>query len=185
MDLTPPPVGRRSRVGTAAGPVQRSGFTGRAGSAADECRFRIPNSVRVPDRSWPGLEILAAVSFMCNEAWTPADRVPDSQREETIMTICRRIGFDGARTGGRKVAALVPGLVLVCATLSLAVGRSARIVLAQGTKPPDSAVPAAPPGPVQGPRGPIKALDVVILSTMLADRAGVGEWGFSALIETE
>src|SRR5262249_25918772 len=33
--------------------------------------------------------------------------------------------------------------------------------------------------------GAVKALDVVILSTMLADRAGVGEWGFSALVEAD
>jgi 7,8-dihydropterin-6-yl-methyl-4-(beta-D-ribofuranosyl)aminobenzene 5'-phosphate synthase len=31
--------------------------------------------------------------------------------------------------------------------------------------------------------GPIKSLEVVILSTMLTDRAGVGEWGFSALVD--
>jgi 7,8-dihydropterin-6-yl-methyl-4-(beta-D-ribofuranosyl)aminobenzene 5'-phosphate synthase len=101
------------------------------------------------------------------------------------MVACRRIGFDHARKGGRKAAALVPGLILVYSALILAAGHSARIVLAQGTKPPGSTVPGASQGPVQGPRGPIQALDVVILSTMLADRAGVGEWGFSALIETE
>jgi 7,8-dihydropterin-6-yl-methyl-4-(beta-D-ribofuranosyl)aminobenzene 5'-phosphate synthase len=31
--------------------------------------------------------------------------------------------------------------------------------------------------------GQVKTLDVVVLSTMLTDRAGVGEWGFSALVE--
>ncbi len=98
------------------------------------------------------------------------------------MTLCRRIGLDDARKGGRKAAVLAPGLVLACAALILC---PARIVLAQDTKPSGPAVPAAPPGPVQGPRGPIKALEVVILLTMLADRAGVGEWGFSALIEAE
>jgi 7,8-dihydropterin-6-yl-methyl-4-(beta-D-ribofuranosyl)aminobenzene 5'-phosphate synthase len=36
-----------------------------------------------------------------------------------------------------------------------------------------------------GARAPVKSLEVVILSTMLADRAGVGEWGFSALIEAD
>jgi 7,8-dihydropterin-6-yl-methyl-4-(beta-D-ribofuranosyl)aminobenzene 5'-phosphate synthase len=87
--------------------------------------------------------------------------------------------------GGRKAAVLVPGLVLAGAALILMAERSARIVLAQDTKPPESAVPSAPPGPIQSPRGPIKAVDVVILSTMLADRFGVGEWGFSALVETE
>src|SRR4051812_45970667 len=32
-------------------------------------------------------------------------------------------------------------------------------------------------------RGPVKSVEVVILSTMLTDRLGVGEWGFSALVE--
>ena len=36
-----------------------------------------------------------------------------------------------------------------------------------------------------GAGGSVKTLEVVILSTMLADRAGVGEWGFSALIEAD
>jgi 7,8-dihydropterin-6-yl-methyl-4-(beta-D-ribofuranosyl)aminobenzene 5'-phosphate synthase len=31
----------------------------------------------------------------------------------------------------------------------------------------------------------VKALEVVVLSTMLTDRAGVGEWGFSALVEAD
>ena len=34
-------------------------------------------------------------------------------------------------------------------------------------------------------RGPLKSVEVVILSTMLTDRAGVGEWGFSALVEAD
>ena len=41
-----------------------------------------------------------------------------------------------------------------------------------------------PGGQAQGTSGQVKSLDVLVLSTMLADRAGVGEWGFSALIET-
>ncbi len=36
----------------------------------------------------------------------------------------------------------------------------------------------------QGAPGQVKTLEVVVLSTMLTDRAGVGEWGFSALVET-
>ena len=32
--------------------------------------------------------------------------------------------------------------------------------------------------------GPVKSVEVVILSTMLTDKSGVGEWGFSALVET-
>jgi 7,8-dihydropterin-6-yl-methyl-4-(beta-D-ribofuranosyl)aminobenzene 5'-phosphate synthase len=33
--------------------------------------------------------------------------------------------------------------------------------------------------------GPVHALKVTVLSTMLTDAAGVGEWGFSALVEAE
>ena len=42
-----------------------------------------------------------------------------------------------------------------------------------------------PSAPAQEARGPIKSVEVVILSTMLTDRAGVGEWGFSALVEAD
>ena len=38
---------------------------------------------------------------------------------------------------------------------------------------------------VRAQGGGFKTLEVTILSTMLADRAGVGEWGFSALVETD
>jgi 7,8-dihydropterin-6-yl-methyl-4-(beta-D-ribofuranosyl)aminobenzene 5'-phosphate synthase len=44
---------------------------------------------------------------------------------------------------------------------------------------------AVAPGPNHATRGPVKALEVVVLSTMLTDRAGVGEWGFSALAEAD
>ncbi len=37
--------------------------------------------------------------------------------------------------------------------------------------------------PKPGTLGPVKTLEVTVLSTMLTDRAGVGEWGFSALVE--
>jgi 7,8-dihydropterin-6-yl-methyl-4-(beta-D-ribofuranosyl)aminobenzene 5'-phosphate synthase len=46
----------------------------------------------------------------------------------------------------------------------------------------------APAGTVfanQAPRRSVKTLEVVVLSTMLTDRAGVGEWGFSALVEAD
>jgi 7,8-dihydropterin-6-yl-methyl-4-(beta-D-ribofuranosyl)aminobenzene 5'-phosphate synthase len=33
--------------------------------------------------------------------------------------------------------------------------------------------------------GTVKSLEVVVLSTMLSDRFGVGEWGFSALVEAD
>ena len=39
-------------------------------------------------------------------------------------------------------------------------------------------------GQVPRAAGQVKTLEVVVLSTMLTDRAGVGEWGFSALVET-
>jgi 7,8-dihydropterin-6-yl-methyl-4-(beta-D-ribofuranosyl)aminobenzene 5'-phosphate synthase len=39
-------------------------------------------------------------------------------------------------------------------------------------------------GQSEGETGRVQTLEVTILSTMLADRAGVGEWGFSALVET-
>jgi arylsulfatase A-like enzyme/metal-dependent hydrolase (beta-lactamase superfamily II) len=34
-------------------------------------------------------------------------------------------------------------------------------------------------------RGRVKSVDIVILSTMLADHAGIGEWGFSALVTAD
>ncbi len=37
----------------------------------------------------------------------------------------------------------------------------------------------------QDTRGPVKSAEVLILSTMLTDRFGVGEWGFSALVEAD
>jgi 7,8-dihydropterin-6-yl-methyl-4-(beta-D-ribofuranosyl)aminobenzene 5'-phosphate synthase len=36
--------------------------------------------------------------------------------------------------------------------------------------------------PLAASAPPVKSLEVVVLSTMLTDRAGLGEWGFSALI---
>ncbi len=44
-------------------------------------------------------------------------------------------------------------------------------------------VPAA--GRAQNTRGRVKSVEVVILSTMLTDHLGVGEWGFSALVEAD
>src|SRR6185436_15715712 len=41
---------------------------------------------------------------------------------------------------------------------------------------------AAPPPPA---RPPVHALRILILSTMLAERAGIGEWGFAALVEVD
>jgi 7,8-dihydropterin-6-yl-methyl-4-(beta-D-ribofuranosyl)aminobenzene 5'-phosphate synthase len=39
--------------------------------------------------------------------------------------------------------------------------------------------------PDNRPKARIQALDIVVLSTMLADTKGVGEWGFSALVEAD
>jgi 7,8-dihydropterin-6-yl-methyl-4-(beta-D-ribofuranosyl)aminobenzene 5'-phosphate synthase len=47
------------------------------------------------------------------------------------------------------------------------------------------AATGSPAGRAQETRGPIQSVEVVILSTMLTDRAGVGEWGFSALVEAD
>ncbi len=44
-------------------------------------------------------------------------------------------------------------------------------------------IPAA--ARAQAARGPVKSVEVVVLSTMLTDRSGVGEWGFSALVEAD
>src|SRR4026209_1690218 len=41
---------------------------------------------------------------------------------------------------------------------------------------------AAPPPPA---RPPVPAPRIVILSPMLAERAGIGEWGFAALVEVD
>ncbi len=44
--------------------------------------------------------------------------------------------------------------------------------------------PQADAAPPPQPRGAVRALEVTILSTMLADH-GVGEWGFAALVEAD
>ncbi len=49
--------------------------------------------------------------------------------------------------------------------------------IAQGAPAASPVVPSAQPA-----RGRVKSLEVVVLSTMLADRAGIGEWGFAALV---
>ena len=43
--------------------------------------------------------------------------------------------------------------------------------------------PVAVALPKPGTIGQVNTLEVMVLSTMLTDRAGVGEWGFSALVE--
>jgi 7,8-dihydropterin-6-yl-methyl-4-(beta-D-ribofuranosyl)aminobenzene 5'-phosphate synthase len=74
---------------------------------------------------------------------------------------------------------------LLGATIIAAVALAGAAV-AQETRPPVLEGSAAhPEQAAAGTRGPVRALEVVILSTMLADRAGVGEWGFSALVEAD
>jgi 7,8-dihydropterin-6-yl-methyl-4-(beta-D-ribofuranosyl)aminobenzene 5'-phosphate synthase len=47
----------------------------------------------------------------------------------------------------------------------------------------DSRAPEAPAlSPAQPVRGKVSSVEVVVLSTMLTDRAGIGEWGFGALV---
>jgi 7,8-dihydropterin-6-yl-methyl-4-(beta-D-ribofuranosyl)aminobenzene 5'-phosphate synthase len=41
------------------------------------------------------------------------------------------------------------------------------------------------PAPAQPARPRVKSLEVVVLSTMLTDRSGIGEWGFSALVTAD
>jgi 7,8-dihydropterin-6-yl-methyl-4-(beta-D-ribofuranosyl)aminobenzene 5'-phosphate synthase len=73
--------------------------------------------------------------------------------------------------------------------LVIATSPGARPVWAVGTGRGERAQAAgAPPDAASQPqaaRKPIKSVELVILSTMLADRAGVGEWGFSALVEAD
>lgn len=67
---------------------------------------------------------------------------------------------------------------LMCSVL-LALGGSP--VRAE-TPAPSPAPKAEPPAP---PRAQVKRLKVTVLSTMLADDKGVGEWGYSALVEAD
>ena len=83
----------------------------------------------------------------------------------------------------------------LCARVMLLVAMvwGARPVPAVGSGPDQgttaSAVTAPTPAdtaaPARGARGSVRSLEVVILSTMLTDRAGMGEWGFSALVEAD
>jgi 7,8-dihydropterin-6-yl-methyl-4-(beta-D-ribofuranosyl)aminobenzene 5'-phosphate synthase len=49
-----------------------------------------------------------------------------------------------------------------------------------GAVTPQSTTAAS--APAYPPRPRVKSLEIVVLSTMLTDRAGIGEWGFSALV---
>jgi 7,8-dihydropterin-6-yl-methyl-4-(beta-D-ribofuranosyl)aminobenzene 5'-phosphate synthase len=83
----------------------------------------------------------------------------------------------------RRFRGTVPIWVLLLVAMVPTIGSGTD----QGSPAVAVAAAAPPPAPAQGQaaRGPIKAVEVVILSTMLTDRAGLGEWGFSALVETD
>ncbi len=101
------------------------------------------------------------------------------------MIVCPSIRFDRAGRGRRDPAVPGPMLIWFCAALIGVAGDPTRVAVAQGAKPMAAGGPPTRPGRADGPHRPVKALDVVILSTMLTDRAGVGEWGFSALVESD
>jgi 7,8-dihydropterin-6-yl-methyl-4-(beta-D-ribofuranosyl)aminobenzene 5'-phosphate synthase len=84
-------------------------------------------------------------------------------------------GASIVRNRGRTVAGsyFIAGAIMLTATL-LAVVRCGA-----GEHPTTAAA-----GQSRGGVGQVKMLDVSVLSTMLADRVGVGEWGFSAVVET-
>lgn len=56
------------------------------------------------------------------------------------------------------------------------------LLLALGAAP---ALADPSPAPAEPARAQVKNLKVTVLSTMLADEPGIGEWGFSALIEAD
>jgi 7,8-dihydropterin-6-yl-methyl-4-(beta-D-ribofuranosyl)aminobenzene 5'-phosphate synthase len=80
---------------------------------------------------------------------------------------CRRHGFG---TG-----ALFCPLLMVAFLSSLGALSASSLRSSQDT-------PAAVSLPAKPSRTRVKSLEIVVLSTMLTDRAGMGEWGFSALV---
>ena len=69
-------------------------------------------------------------------------------------------------------------LRMVAFTLSLS-------FLLAGSPPSRQDAPAGGSTPAQPSRTRVKSLEIVVLSTMLTDRAGIGEWGFSALVAAD
>ena len=63
------------------------------------------------------------------------------------------------------------------------INRSAVLPVFLGVSLLTVVAPAA--GRAQDIRGRVKSVEVVILSAMLTDHLGVGEWGFSALVEAD
>jgi 7,8-dihydropterin-6-yl-methyl-4-(beta-D-ribofuranosyl)aminobenzene 5'-phosphate synthase len=101
------------------------------------------------------------------------------------MSICADLEIDRCTSKHRK-----PGTALGTWASVIALVAAMSPVVASGGGSDQSSSGAAvaqssPPKGQQGSSRPVKALDVVILSTMLTDRAGIGEWGFSALVETD
>ena len=69
-------------------------------------------------------------------------------------------------------------LRMVAFTLSLS-------FLLAGSPPSRQDAPAGGSTPAEPSRTRVKSLEIVVLSTMLTDRAGIGEWGFSALVAAD
>jgi 7,8-dihydropterin-6-yl-methyl-4-(beta-D-ribofuranosyl)aminobenzene 5'-phosphate synthase len=59
------------------------------------------------------------------------------------------------------------------------------LVTLAGSWPPAMRARAGEPAPAQEARVRVQALRLTVLSTMLADTRGVGEWGFAALVEAD
>jgi 7,8-dihydropterin-6-yl-methyl-4-(beta-D-ribofuranosyl)aminobenzene 5'-phosphate synthase len=73
----------------------------------------------------------------------------------------------------RREWSVIVGVIMVTAMPCSAIGSGA----GERSRAPAAAAEG------QGAQAQVKTLDVIVLSTMLTDRAGVGEWGFSALVE--
>ncbi|HEY0790807.1 MAG TPA: MBL fold metallo-hydrolase [Chthoniobacterales bacterium] len=71
---------------------------------------------------------------------------------------------------------------MFAAALALIAGLALLLGLGRLSGHPKEGASAGPATPVAGP---VRALRVTVLSTMLTDAAGVGEWGFSALVEAD
>jgi 7,8-dihydropterin-6-yl-methyl-4-(beta-D-ribofuranosyl)aminobenzene 5'-phosphate synthase len=78
----------------------------------------------------------------------------------------------------RRASFIVVVLVLAVATMAERLS-SAR---AGGPAKPSHTLTPQDSPPRPSARGRVRSLEVVVLSTMLADRAGIGEWGFAALV---
>src|ERR1700719_4549105 len=66
--------------------------------------------------------------------------------------------------------------------LTILLGAGVALLLGLSRVRGDQENAAAPPASALGP---VHAVKITVLSTMLADAVGVGEWGFSALVEAD